>query len=269
MLKELFPQLGLTAIESETYLALLEHGPTNAGSLAKKNGLPRSSLYGFLAHLAEKGLVRQSQKYNVKLWEAVPPERISQLLADQITALKSAQTNFSHLLPTLKKQPAADLTLPRIHYFEGRDQVRQSYKEILLYRDITSESFWPIKDMIEVLGPKVFIDLNRERIKRHNYIRAVWPANKVVDIKKYPFLGVGPKFLREIRQAPPGVTCSMGYWLFANNTLLVSSRRESFGLIVESSEFKQLLKTQFEVLWKLSRPIKVNPKYTQSFLDNL
>ena len=101
------------------------------------------------------------------------------------------------------------------------------------------------------------------------YTRAIWPINQKIDIKKHPYLGVGEDFKREIRIAPKGVDFSMGYWIYKNKVAFISSRKESFGFIIESKELVDMLLSQFEIIWKMSKKIEVDPKNTKVFLDEM
>ena len=82
---------------------------------------------------------------------------------------------------------------------------------MLLYRDLETQAFWPISEMVEVLGKDFFIFLNQSRIRQNLYTKAIWPSGRMLDIKNNSFLGVGKEFKREIRIAPPSVECTMGY----------------------------------------------------------
>ena len=75
MLDNIFNQLQLKKEHTLVYSTLLESGPLPAGKLAKRLNMPRSSLYGFLQDLAQKGLVLQSEKQAIKIWQASPPEK--------------------------------------------------------------------------------------------------------------------------------------------------------------------------------------------------
>lgn len=57
MIEQILESLGIDSSESKIYLALLNLGTNQAGGLAKKIGVPRSSLYGSLKRLIESGLV--------------------------------------------------------------------------------------------------------------------------------------------------------------------------------------------------------------------
>ena len=69
-------------------------------------------------------------------------------------------------------------TSPKFQFFEGRDGVQHVLKDLLLYRNVETKAYWPIKAMIEILSENFLIDLNKERIKRNIYTKAIWPENQ-------------------------------------------------------------------------------------------
>ena len=140
---------------------------------------------------------------------------------------------------------------------------------MLLYRDIETQAFWPQKKMVEILGGAFLRYHNKERIKNRLFVRAIWPQQQKVEIKNHPYFGSGGKFLREIRIAPPGIDFHMGYWIYGNKIVFISSTRENFGFIIQSQEMAQMLKTQFEILWQISRPLVTKKQDTESFLNEL
>ena len=186
----------------------------------------------------------------------------------KIETLEKSQNQFKQLLPTLK-QASQNLINPKFTLFEGREALQSALKDMLLYYNIETQAFWPQKKMVEILTPDFFRYHNKERIKNNLYTRAIWPKSQTVKIKDHPYFGVGEKFKREIRIAPSGIDFTMGYWIYGNKTVFVSSSQESFGFIVESLEFAQMMKTQFEVIWELSQNLKIEPRDTQSFIDEL
>ena len=82
-------------------------------------------------------------------------------------------------------------------------------------------------------------------------------------------MGVGKEFLREVRLAPKGMTWEMGYWIYRDKVAFVSSHHEVFGFVVHSRDFTEMMKAQFEQIWKLSKPIKPEPQYTKAFLETV
>ncbi len=269
MLADLFRKLGLETMELKTYLALLEHGSSSAAVVARRLGIPRSSVYGFLGRLNERGLVQQAERGGVKLWQADDPGRLRQLISDERSKWASIEESFEQLLPQLHARRNADYLAPRFSFFEGVEGVKSILRDVLMYRDIVTQCFWPAREMIDILGDRFMAEHNRQRIRQKLYIQSIWPESKVIDIGAHPYLGVGGNFFREIRKAPPQIDCSMGYWAYSNKVGFVSSRKECFGFIVESTELREMLKTQFDVLWINSTPLKVTSSAPAEFLKSL
>lgn len=205
----------------------------------------------------------------MKLFSAQEPEKISFLFDQKIGDLRRKQEIYTTLLPILRAKRSSSLLKPTFQLFEGEEGMRNILKDMLLYHDMETQAFWPIKQMIDVLSPDFFRYLNTIRIENNLYTRAIWPQKQTVDVAEHPYLGVGDAFRREIRVAPPEIDCSMGYWIYGNKVAFVSSRREAFGFIIESAELVEMLLAQFEIIWKLSKPLQVNAEATAAFLKEI
>ncbi len=260
-------KLGFRDEEIKTFLYLLENDEQTAGSLAKKTGLSRPSLYGFIRKLQNLGLVIESQKNGVKTFLASPKEKVSALFDEKIAEFENGKN-------IIEKAYAEILTgsgsiNPKFQLFEGKDGMKQVLKDMLLYSNIETKAYWPIKSMIEILGEDFFYSLNKERIRQKMYTRVIWPEVQLVDIKKYPFMGGGEKFFREIRVAPKEVAFSMGYWIYGNKVAFISSKKEAFGFIVESKEFVEMLTSQFELVWNASKKLAGQEKDGEEFIKEI
>lgn len=266
MLDAIFVNFGLKREHSDVYVALLENGILPAGNLAKHLNIPRTTLYGLLNDLAQNGLVLQNEKNNIKLWQAVAPDVIKNLLNDRINALENTRDGFESMLESLKKSQKTDFISPKFHYYEGEEEMKMMLKDVLLYNNLETELCWPVKDIIKVVGEEFLSEFNKKRIRNNVHIKVIWPIDKSGDIGKDIFLAPGKEVKREVRIAPENVNFSMGYWAYGNKVMFMSSKSENFGFIVESRELRQLIKTQFEVLWNISNPIKSEPEITKKFL---
>jgi len=269
MIMTILSSLGLSEEEGKTYLALLDSGHQTAARIAQILGMPRPSVYGFLRRLCEKGAVAESQKGGVKVFVAEPPEKLGVLFEQMQERLEKQHMQFLSILPELAQRHGAKFMKPKFQLFEGEEGLKHVLKDMLLYKDIETLALWPIKTMIETLTPDFFRFLNKARIRQRLFTRAIWPHAQTVDIRQHPYLGIGKEFLREIRIAPERVNFSMGYWMYQHKTAFISSRRESFGFIIESAELSEMLRAQFEIVWEQSQPVVVRPQDTQVFLDEL
>jgi hypothetical protein len=181
--------------------------------------------------------------------------------------LREEKEALDVLLPQLQKHAAS--VEPKIRFFSGAEGVKQVLNDIMWYENIETMSMWPIREMVDLLGKEYFEKLNRRRIPRGIFIRAVWPENKRVPFKDYPFLGTGSGHLRDLRIGPKGMSFDMGYWIYADKVAFLSSRKETFGFTIHSKDFAVMLKSQFEVVWNASKPVKQEPQHTDAFLDTI
>lgn len=269
MIEKLLQRLGLESLEVHTYLLLLEHGPQTAGVLSKHSGIIRATQYVYLKRLVEKGFVTQSLRQGKKLFSAASPEKIVQMYDDRIQQLQNDEAAFQKMMPSLTAFGAQQSMLPRFEIFEGVDGVKNVLKDMLLYRDMQTYAYWPIKTMIKLLGAEFFHYHNTQRIQRNVFTHAIWPKSEIVNIKTHPYVGSGEAFLREIRIAPQNIQFQMGYWIYGNKVAFLSSQKECFGYIIESAELVQMLLSQWKVIWAMSKKIKTNPKDVESFLQQL
>lgn len=257
MIDKKLSNLGLKEDETKVFIFLIENGMQTAGNIAKKTGLSRPSLYGFLKNLQSKGLVLESRKDGVKVFSIAPQDKIELVLEEKIKEINSTKQAIAEVFTEIQKGKKPT-TMPRVQIFEGKEEIKNIPRDLLLYRNIKGKSYWPVKTMLKSLGEDFFAEFNRERVRRGIYIDAIWPKNDVVDMDDYPFMGTGGKFLREIRIAPKDIHFSMGYWIYENKVSFVSSSKDNFGFIIESKEFADMMSSQFDVVWKISEKIKIN-----------
>ncbi len=267
MIDEILKQLGFSDKDIKVYNTLVKCGIVTAGEIAKKTDIPRSSVYGILSRLQREGIVKQIDRFGVKYWGIDDPRKVELLIDSKQSMFSKLKEKYIKHLPLLEDKYNLQADKPHLFYYEGKKAVQQTLKDMLLYRDLETEAFWPINEMIKVLGVEFFIELNIRRIKQNLYTRAIWPQNSIVDIKEYTFLGVGNEFKREIRIAPSGVLTTMGYWAYGDRVVFISSDKELFGFVIQSKDMRQMLKTQFDIIWSMSKPLRVNKKYTKYFLE--
>lgn len=263
MIESMLENLGLRDEEIRTFLFLLENGAQTAGNLAKKTGLSRPSLYGFMRKLQKLGLVIESQKNNVKTFSVSSKQKVSSLFNEKISELEKGRSVIEKAFAEIPKGVTA--STPKFQIFEGKAGLTQVMEDMLLYRDITTKSYWPIKSMVEVLSAEYLSTHNKRRVKRNIYIEAIWPEKEKLDTNKFIFLGTGDRYLREVRIAPKNVNFSMGYWTYANKVIFLSSKKESYGFIIESKELVETMSSQFDVVWNMSKTIPANKKAEDEF----
>ena len=214
-------------------------------------GISRTSVYDQVKVLKNKGLLVESLDGGMKKFAVQTPAKISQLIKEKEDKLKTAQKNLIEIEKLYNSQ--LRVILPKIQIYKGRKELQQMIKDVLLYRDITLYSYWSISDTLDTLTPSFFAKYHKERAERNISLKAIWPKNQAQLEKTKVFLNKYIKQKSEVRIAPTNKNFSLGYEIYANKVCFISSSQESYGFIVESEELVQTMKTQHEIIWKISK----------------
>ena len=122
---------GLSEKESKTYLGLLELGETTVLKLSDKIDINRATVYTALEKLSTLGLVGTITKGKKQYFVATKPEKLEDILQRDQQALEQKKVNFQKLIPLLKGLDNTDKNKPVIRFFQGKDGVAQSSRELL------------------------------------------------------------------------------------------------------------------------------------------
>ncbi len=267
MFDKIFEELNIPENSRRVFKDLVESGGSTARKISERLDIPRPSVYDNLKILIEKGLVTESYEDNKKYFFVDNIENILELIQEKINYLKKEKASIKDILPSLAS--ITNHVEPKFKLYSGAEGLKQIMNQIMLNSNIDTILMWPMSEMMKVLGKEYLEELNIRRIEKNISIRGIWPNDKKLKLKDYPFLGVGREHLRELRIAPANMTWNMGYWMFKDKVGFLSSEKEMFGFIIQSKDFTELLKTQFEAMWQISTPLKPEPQNTDIFIKKV
>lgn len=240
---QLFSQLGLTKKERGAYLKLLELGAQPISILAKHSSLPRSSMYVLVDRLKQSGLIEEFQRAGIKYIKCIPVEEIKNLLKLKEEALKTTQALLLENLPSLKKLENRSTIVPKIKIYEGKEEVKKIYEEVL-----KEESFQAYFNPDAVLKhlPKYYLGI-AESIKKNK--------NKAQEIVTHSQKGLEYKKLfnstnHKIKILKKGIT-------FDTDTIITKEKvfmilyddQEISGIEIWSKALSKTQSTTFQYMW--------------------
>jgi len=252
-LTQLLSLFGLREIEMKLYESLFFGKEMGASELAKQAGVSRTSVYDLIKRLKDEGLVIEGQKNGTAMFSVQPPEKLQLLLAEKEKELVLAKSGLAMLQTDYLKQNKT--AKPKLQLFEGRQELQQMMKDLLLYRDITVHALWPIETITKLLTAEFMAEFHKKRAERNITLKVIWPAGQLSEVKKHSFLKDATQ-KRQAKIAPAHIDFSLGYTIYNNTVRFISSSKENFGFLVESAELAAMMKSQWEIIWNLSRPIK-------------
>jgi sugar-specific transcriptional regulator TrmB len=243
----------LRPLEKEVFRVCLESGMVGASIIAQKTGISRTSIYDILESLLKSGLMVESQKNGVKVFAIQKPEIIELLIEEkqkEVLTAKSALESFKN-----EYYASGKIFKPRLQIFEQQVELRQMMKDMLLYRDITVYTLWPVEKIIKLLGSDFYREFHQKRAERNIKIKVIWPRPQSGVKAKYDFFKNDIELKREIRVAPKNIDFSLGYSIYANTVRFISSQKESYGFLIESQEMAEMMRQQFEIIWQASKKL--------------
>lgn len=249
--KKLLGLFNIRSIEANLFEELLKGGVQSATELARHASVSRTAVYDLVKKLIVAGLVSETQSNGIKKYTVQPPEKIQLLIEEKEVNVREAKKQVFEFKEIFEqKQTSAK---PRLLMFEGRAELQQMMKDLLLYRDITVVAYWPVKKMLELLTPEFMNNFHHERMARNITLRVIWPATQALTAGQYKFLNSNAALKREARIAPKDTEFTLGYSVYGHTVRFISSSKENFGFLVESAELADMMRSQFEILWKISK----------------
>ena len=152
-------EAGLSINEAKVYLASLELGESTIVRISQKSKVKRATVYLAIDSLKEQGLISFTKRKNKTLFFAEDPRKLQEKIEEKkekIAKIMPELLSFSNLID--KK--------PKIKYFEGREPVKEIFRDLLNYPNQELIGWFP--DQSYWLGDDFFSDFIRVRIFRAN-----------------------------------------------------------------------------------------------------
>jgi sugar-specific transcriptional regulator TrmB len=234
--------LGLDTKEQRFYLAALQLGSAPVTAIAAKAGVTRTNGYDLLARLESRGLVAQVDNSNgVRHVTAADP-------AVLIANWERTRGILDDLVPELKSMFNATELKPRIRFYEGSEGIWKALWETLDCQSDTLLGILSMSELVEVPGPGAMSTYIAERVRRGKKLRVLRSASR----ETQDIWPSSNEERRELRYAPPSIDLGMTMYIHDDKVTYLSSKRENYGLVIESRELASLNRSLFEGIWSIS-----------------
>lgn len=145
MITTVLSSLGLSQIEIDVYLKLLQMGKSRASVLAYQLQLPRTTVQNVLLRLEGEEVVKKSVDKNVSIYVPVHPEELPLLVEmrkrQQMKEFDVIESDLQKALPELVGMMKGNINIPNVRFYRGEDGVRK-----VLWDTLTSKT--ELKDFV-------------------------------------------------------------------------------------------------------------------------
>lgn len=243
MTEDLFEEIGFTIREKRVYLALLETGPTTAGKIIKRSGIPSSKIYETLDKLTKKGMITFIIKDHKRTYQANNPR----LLLDFLEERKAKVQN--ELVPKLESMYHFTKQQTNVTVYEGRSGIIAVYEKALekMKKGDTLYVLSAPSASNEILGSYLEY-FHKRRIKKGVKMKVLYnqEAKKYGETRKnWPLTYV--RYLDEKQAVPSAINMFLDYSIIFDYEKPVSC------ILIKSKNVSHNFTRYFETLWTISK----------------
>ncbi len=132
-LREILDDLGLSANETRVFFYLFESTTAERTSaIARRTKLNRTTLYGILKSLCEKGLVSSVEDRGVLTYRAIEPSFLIDSIQRQKAKLSSDAEKVKEFMPQIEQsRKGPGRKFPTIQFFDGIEGIEQAYEDTI------------------------------------------------------------------------------------------------------------------------------------------
>lgn len=246
--KQALAELGLAPKEADTYLAMLELGPSSVQDIAKKAGINRTTTYVMLEALKKHGLVSTFERGKKTLFAAENPEQLLDILTRESAIISSKKSKLEASLPRLMAIFNTIDDKPRVRFLEGEAPVREIMDEIARERDGVWEMYAVDEHLIEAI----------KKLQTHEHRVSVPPRVKgraLITVKPGCILPYFDSRNTEVRQLDwEAHQFSGDIAIFRDHVYLFVYRGRMGAIAIQSKEIVEIIRALFEMAWSCAVP---------------
>ncbi|MCC6955000.1 MAG: hypothetical protein IT290_12855 [Deltaproteobacteria bacterium] len=236
-------RLGLAPNEAKIYELLLEKSECSTAQISEYTGIHRRNIYDSLTRLTEKGLVFEILQSRENRYQAVDPNKLSELVQEK-------QALLARILPDLSALQNAPTPEQEVLLYRGLDGWRMYMHDILRigadFYSVGSRGIW-LDKRAQHFFPRFIREIQRKRL-RHLHL-----FDSSLRERTHPiFEHVGTDF----RLLPDDIALPCSVDIFGPRVCIVSSRAEEASnedlsfTVIENAHLAEAFRTWFRFLWE-------------------
>ena len=249
-LQSLLHELGLSAVESQVYMANLIVGNASASAIARQAGMHRITTYETLKRLTAKGYSKMTiGQRKAKHFEPMDMKALREELEARRKGLESMLQNLNDLQPFFDSLRLGMRDQPEVSYFQGPEGVRTVFMDTLRHGRNEILNF-ATGDWYQSGFGKDFLEKYFTlRVQKRIPTRGVMPDTPAA--RSFFTDESNRRELRQIKYVP-----AQNY-IFKHDISIYGDRVAIFslqpghqnGIIIRSSGIAQSFRSIFELLW--------------------
>lgn len=239
-LLDILKDIGLNEDEANVYLSTLSLGETSVLKIARATNIKRTTIYGIIDSLKEKGLMRIEIRGLKQFYAAENPERLEIML-------ERRKNDFSRILPEFQALYNLKGGESTIKYYTGLSAMHDIYRDTL-------KEIRPHEDYLVITNQEKWYNLDSKFALNYIEERAKLPIKTRMLFQDSPLSREHKKiernFNEEIKIFPPGTRLNVDTLLLPNKLITLELTPPYMTVVIENKSIIALHKEMFEIIWK-------------------
>lgn len=251
MLEENLRNAGLSQKEACIYLAGLKAGPVLASYLAYKTGINRPSVYDSLKSLIKKGLVSTYGSKYKQRFIMEDPKNLDRYLERKKKDVDRMKKYLDMAIPEVNSLINEKNFVPKIKFIEGIEGIENALLNSLDCKSKEILAVIATKELFDSLGNDFIKKYVKDRVSKNKKTKTI--RLKTQEAKLDTFFDRHSEQLRELKITSDNVYFSESFFIYDDTVFYISSKKENFGLIIESQEHAEMMKNIFAIMWNAGK----------------
>ena len=231
-------EFGLSNTEAKIYLALLELGKSKAGEITKRSAINRTNVYDALGRLIQKGLVSYVSENNKKVFEAVNPQRLKEVL-------EAKQDKLAKTIEELKLKYNKSIQKEDAFIFRSKRGIKTIFEDIL--NEKKDLFVYGAESKFKSLFPFYQKHWNETRAKVKIKVKMIYNEKVKGEKKREQLKLLEMRFLPETYEFPSTIL------MYGDKVVTLVWLEEPFAFMIKSKEAVKGNMNFFEILWKIAK----------------
>ena len=235
-------ELGLNENEIKVYLSCLIEGGLNAKEISDKTSLIRTTTYGILNSLVNKGLISTIDKEKIRFFQSASPKELLNILEQKKGKIES-------IIPELEKYQKSVPIKYKVEVFEGVNGIKTVTNDIISKKNETVKIIGIGQKWLEFSDSftKIYY-----RKKKENNVWTETILNDTLEERKFlkdkKYVNSKIKFLKDLNFGN-----SVVYIYHDKVSFVVYDKESPRGFIIKDKEYNRVQNLVFEKLWKIAK----------------
>ncbi len=239
-------ELGISAKETDVYMAMLELGPSSVQDISKKAGVNRSTTYIMIEALKRRGLISSFEKGKKVFFMAESPQRLTQLLEEEMSHIEAKKQRLQNSLPRLLAIFNSVSDKPRVRFFEGEEAMNQVRQEIIAIHEPVWDFLAVDESLLELAKVSEDHRIETSSRTRGRLLFAIKPGMKA------PYFDHRSYELKEISYENHPFSGNIS--IVGDRLYLFSTRTVGLGIIIENKEITDIFRAMYDAVWRQAKP---------------